>query len=130
VGLASALVDVAAPLRAAGIEVDLDIDDDARLGLNAEALVFRVVEEGLRNAHAHGAPRHVGVRLRRENGRVHLAVVDDGRGFSPQLIAERQAAGHRGLALLEDLAAEAGGRLEVHSGPGSGTTLELDSPAA
>jgi signal transduction histidine kinase len=67
--------------------------------------------------------------LRREDGRAHLRVHDDGRGIPPEELAGRHAGGHRGLALLHDLAADAGGDLSVESGPGRGTTLELEAPA-
>jgi two-component system, NarL family, sensor kinase len=130
VGLDAALADVAAPLRDAGVEVELDIGTDGDLAPDAEALVYRVAEEALRNAHQHAGAARVDVRLRREDGRARLRVRDDGRGFPPQELAGRHADGHRGLALLHDLAADAGGELTVHSAPGCGTTLELDAPAA
>jgi len=130
VGLQAALSDIAAPLREAGVLVDLDIGAGADLAPNAEALVYRVAEEALRNAHRHGEASRVEVRLRREDGRASLRVRDDGRGFSAADIADRHADGHRGLALMQDLALDAGGSLTVHAAPGRGTTLELEAPAA
>jgi len=124
------LSDIAAPLREAGVLVDLDIGAGADLAPNAEALVYRVAEEALRNAHRHGEASRVEVRLRREDGRASLRVRDDGRGFSAADIADRHADGHRGLALLQDLALDAGGSLTVHAAPGRGTTLELEAPAS
>ena len=129
VGLEAALADTAAPLRAEGVEVELDLAADAELGPDAEALVYRVAEEALRNAHQHARARRVDVSLWRADGRAHLRVHDDGLGIPPEELAGRQAGGHRGLALLHDLAADAGGDLTVQSGPGRGTTLELEAPA-
>jgi signal transduction histidine kinase len=88
-----------------------------------------VAEEALRNAHQHAGARRVDVSLRREDGRAHLRVHDDGRGIPPGELAGRHAGSHRGLALLRDLAADAGGDLSVESHPGRGTTLELEAPA-
>jgi signal transduction histidine kinase len=130
VGLHAALADTAAPLRDAGVQVKLDLAADADLAPDAEALVYRVAEEGLRNAHQHAAASHVAVCLRREDGRARLRVRDDGRGFPPEVLADRHAGGHRGLALLHDLAVDAGGELTVNAAPGRGTTLELDTPAS
>jgi two-component system, NarL family, sensor kinase len=127
-GLPAALDDVSAPLRSAGIDVRIDLDPDASLGPAAEGLVYRVAEEGLRNAAAHAGAQHVGVVLRQVDGRARLTVRDDGRGFSPETLAESRRDGHRGLELLEDLATEAGGRLDVHSSPEGGTRLELEAP--
>jgi signal transduction histidine kinase len=129
VGLQAALTDVASPLREAGMEVDLDIAADADLAPDAEALVYRVAEEALRNAHQHAEATKVELRLRRADGRARLSVRDNGKGFPPEELAGRHAAGHRGLALLHDLAVDAGGELTLHAEPGGGTTLELDAPA-
>ena len=114
------------PLRCgeAGVDVQLDLPE-VDLPPDAEALVYRVAEEGLRNAQRHAGATHVAVDLRRDNGRARLRVRDDGRGFSDDELADREAGGHRGLALLRDLAADAGGDLTVESSPGHGTTMEL-----
>jgi two-component system, NarL family, sensor kinase len=127
VGLPAALSDSAAPLRAAGVEVSLDVTAD--LGADAQALVYRVADEALRNVHQHAHARHVSVRVRGDDGRVELTVRDDGAGFAPGELAERRAHGHRGLALLEDIAADAGGRLTVDSAQGRGTRVVLDAPS-
>ena len=128
-GLPAALADAAAPLRAAGVAVRLDLDADASLPPSAERLVYRVAEEGLRNAAAHAGAHHVDVVLRRVDGHARLTVADDGRGFSPERRSDSRREGHRGLELLEDLAAESGGHLEVTSSPRDGTRLELETPA-
>ena len=130
VGLHAALSDIAAPLRDAGVRVDLDVAVDPDLAPEAEALVYRVAEEALRNAGQHGRAGHIEVRLRRQDGRAHLRVHDDGSGFAPEELTDRHAVGHRGLALLHDLAVDAGGQLTVETSPGHGTTLELDAPAS
>ena len=59
---------------------------------------------------------------------MQLVVRDDGRGFSPEQALARQREGHLGLRLLRDLAADAGGRLELESTPGEGTTVRLEAP--
>lgn len=126
VGLEAALSDSAAPLRVSGVDVALDL---VELDPDAEALVYRVADEALRNAHQHAHASRVSVRVRNGDGRVHLSVLDDGAGFAQDDLAHRRSDGHRGLALLEDLAADAGGRLTVDSAPGRGTRVELEAPS-
>ena len=55
-----------------------------------------------------------------------LRVADDGRGFDEDELARRRLEGHMGLAMLQDLAEAAGGRLRVTSPPGGGTIVELE----
>jgi signal transduction histidine kinase len=129
VGLEAAVADVTAPLRVDGVDVDVDLAAAAGLGEDSQALVYRVADEALRNVHQHARARHVEVRLHDGDGRVRLSVRDDGAGFTVGELAARRADGHRGLALLEDLAADAGGRLTVDSAPGCGTHVELDAPS-
>ena len=68
--------------------------------------------------------------MERDEIRVRLVVADDGAGFGPDDRERRREEGHVGLSLLEELAARAGGRLDVRSAPGEGTTFELELPHA
>jgi two-component system, NarL family, sensor kinase len=52
-----------------------------------------------------------------------LVVEDDGRGFDP---ATAGGEGHFGLRVLEGLAQDAGGELEIDSAPGSGTRVTVE----
>ncbi len=128
-GLAAALDDLAAPLRARGVEVRLDVPADLALPEGAEQLLYRAAGEALRNVAAHADAGHVGVSVVRDDGRARLRVQDDGRGFDAATRARRRDEGHLGLALVEDLAAHLGGRADVRSAPGEGTVVELEVPA-
>ena len=55
--------------------------------------------------------------------RVVLEVTDDGVGFRPDAPADPTRFGLRGL---QSLVADSGGRLEVRSLPGQGTTVRLE----
>jgi signal transduction histidine kinase len=56
-----------------------------------------------------------------------VTVTDDGSGFEPG-DALGPVDGHIGLALLTDAAVGVGGRPEVRSRPGRGTTMRLAVP--
>ena len=77
----------------------------------------------------HARARSVSVRVERTGERVRLEVTDDGAGVADEERARRRAEGHVGLSLLDELAAAAGGRLQVRSAPGSGTTFSMELPA-
>jgi len=93
-----------------------------RLTPAREAAAYRIAQEALHNALRHGAPSTVLVSIEADNGTVRIEVTDDGRGFDPK------AAG-LGLTSMRDRARAAGGRLDVRSRPGEGTTVRLEVPA-
>ncbi|MCW3003599.1 MAG: two-component sensor histidine kinase [Conexibacter sp.] len=130
-GLETALSDLLSPLAAAGVATELEVDDRAAAGSGADALVYRVAREALRNVATHAGARHVRVELScADPGAVELTVVDDGRGFDAGRRAVRAEDGHLGLTLLEELVAQAGGTLTVTSQPEAGTTVALKVPSA
>ena len=128
-GLRVALSDLLSPLEADGIAADLDVDESLEGGGAADALVYRVAREAIRNAHEHAAPSAVRVTVTHPSEHsTRLVVTDDGRGFAPEARQQRGAEGHVGLTLLEDVVAQANGTLAVRSSPGAGTSVELELP--
>jgi signal transduction histidine kinase len=89
----------------------------------AEVMLLRVAQEALANARKHARAGQVIVCLRYAEGQVSLDVTDDGSGFDPG-----QAAGGYGLPGMRARAEEAGGRLQVRSSPGCGTTVSVAVP--
>lgn len=128
-GLAAAVTDLAAGVRAKGIAVDVDIAQSLPVTRESEALLFRGAQEALRNVSAHSGARAARVTVAQQNGVVRLSVTDDGKGFSPAERASSQEGGHMGLTLIEELAEHAGGSVAIQSVPGSGTTFTLEVPA-
>jgi signal transduction histidine kinase len=105
------------------------------VALNAEVRTHLVVmlKEALRNVVEHARATTVTLRLRAEDGELTLTLTDDGCGFTPNG-ATRPAPngsprgrGH-GLRNLHARAQALGGRLEVRSRPGGGTTLDVRVP--
>ena len=134
-GLAAALGDLTASMTARGIAVTLVVDDGAarRSGGPAEQFAFRVAQEALRNVVAHADASTVELRLGRRAGAhgdvLTLAVTDDGRGFDPATPPPDDRP-HLGLRLLDDLAGDVGGRIEVSSAPGAGTIVTMEVPVS
>jgi two-component system, NarL family, sensor kinase len=124
-GLPAALPDLVAPLSARGVDVAVNVPDGLALPSEVERLMFRTAQEAIRNATSHSAATHVSIDVARASGTATLRVTDDGRGFDEADVVQRRAGGHLGL----DLAASAGGTLEVTSARGEGTTVQLEVPA-
>jgi two-component system NarL family sensor kinase len=127
-GLSAALPDLAAPLTARGIEVELHVPAGPALPSEVERLVFRTAQEAIRNVSAHAAAEHVTIVVAQTDGTVTLDVADDGRGFDEAELESRRAEGHMGLSMLGDLARTSGGALRVRSASGTGTTVHLEVP--
>jgi signal transduction histidine kinase len=109
-----------------GIEIELEVDG-AGAGPNGNGerdfAILRIAHEALNNAVRHARADHVTVRLSQRPDVVTVEVRDDGVGFNPQSAGVRSR--HLGLTSMEERARELGGRLEIRSAPGSGTTVVL-----
>ncbi|HEY8755723.1 MAG TPA: sensor histidine kinase [Candidatus Dormibacteraeota bacterium] len=127
-GLDNALRDLLEPLSRNGVRVSLEAPLDIALPAATTTLLFRVAQEALRNAGKHAAASHVDVRLENHGARVHLAITDDGRGFSAVDLDRQRRDGHIGLSLLRDLVADSGGELHVESRPEGGTRVSVEVP--
>ena len=66
--------------------------------------------------------------VERNTSGILLRVVDDGRGFDRGGLEQHHRQGHMGLRLLEQRVRDAGGRLDISSSPGRGTTVEMTVP--
>jgi signal transduction histidine kinase len=86
--------------------------------------VLRIAQEALQNAVRHANGAHVTVALGTTDGRLVLEIVDDGVGFDPDAPGLR--ARRLGLTSMEERAHSIGGRLEIRSAPGAGTTVRLE----
>jgi len=111
--------------RVHGLKVDLEADGCAGTGDDGrDAEVLRIANEALHNAVRHAGAERVVVRLRDGDGRLNLEVGDDGAGFDPADPDLRSH--HLGLTSMEERARELGGRLDITSEPGVGTTVRLE----
>lgn len=97
-----------------------------RLAEETEVAVYRVAQEALANAVRHAEAGCVALTLETFDDTLALEVRDDGCGFE----REKLRATALGLVAMEERATAIGGRLHVHSRPGSGTTVRLECPLA
>ena len=126
-GLEQALAAIAHQAeRQGGFFVDLRIDPAA--ANRRDELALAVARELLANAVHHSEASEVTVTLRGEEGGLVLEVTDDGRGMEASRPSEALASGHIGLASVIQRVEAAGGRFDLQSRPGAGTTARALLP--
>jgi signal transduction histidine kinase len=109
----------------AGIETTVvDNLGGTRLPALVEVALFRIVQEAVTNVARHADARHVRIELARSDGTITVVVTDDGKGFDVDLaMGTTLGADSVGLVGMRERVALLNGTLEIHSAPGSGTTV-------
>jgi len=108
-----------------GIVTIAEIDPEAVVALAPNAAeIVQLVRESLSNVSRHARAATCRVSLRSDDDAVLLEVDDDGRGFDPADVEGRG----RGLRNFQERAARLGGRAEIVSVPGEGTTVRVAVP--
>ncbi|MGN6812777.1 MAG: GAF domain-containing protein [Thermomicrobiales bacterium] len=127
-GLVAALRKQAAALTAReGMQLAV-LAPEVRLALApvVEEQLYRLAQEALHNVVKHAGASEAVVRLARIGDGLTLEITDNGRGFDPAM----PRPGHLGLTTMAERAQVAGGRLDVVSAPGHGTTVRATVPGA
>ena len=99
-------------------------DVPAEIDPNIALCVFRVAQEALGNAVKHSDAGHIGVDLSGGPSSVTLTITDDGKGFD----VNGQPNAGLGLISMRERVESAGGVLEIHATPASGTRLSVTVP--
>jgi PAS domain S-box-containing protein len=98
---------------------------------DVRTLLFESVRELLFNAVKHAHVDRVTLELVRISGdMLSITVADQGIGFDPATLVDRAKAGHVGWGLfsVRERLTLLGGRLEIDSTPGRGTTFRVIAP--
>jgi signal transduction histidine kinase len=117
-GLGAALDGLA---RRAPLPVELEETAAERLPDRVESAAYFVVAEALTNVAKYAQATHARVNVSRHSGRILVEVSDDGVGGADPATGS-------GLRGLRDRVSAVGGRLEVDSRPGQGTTVRATMP--
>lgn len=111
---------------------DADVES-AQWPMDVQTALLRIAQGAVGNTLRHADATTVTVEVAEVGGTVQLTVVDDGRGFDVAEQAGRQATGATdafGLTAIRDRVDQFGGRLDVRSAPGAGTTVAVSLPLA
>jgi signal transduction histidine kinase len=119
--------EVAMLSRVHGLEIGVRVEGrvDGGGDPDRELAILRIAHEALHNALRHAGATRVDVRLIARDGALTVEISDDGSGFDPAAPDVRSR--HLGLTSMEERARELGGRLQIRSRPGAGTTVRLDA---
>jgi PAS domain S-box-containing protein len=131
VGLLPALQWMTRELRAeCEIETDLQVHGiEQRFSPEAEVLLFRIVQEALRNAARHAQASMVKVNIEFSDAKITTTVEDNGKGFElPENIGDLSRTGKLGLVGMQERAQLLGGSLRLQSELGKGTTIIVEAP--
>jgi signal transduction histidine kinase len=125
-GILPALKDLVQGLRDEnGLVVDLTGAILSEPTGETRVALYRVAREALSNVRKHSSSRRCELSLEEIDGWYHLVVRDDGTGFDP---ARAPEPGHIGLPSMKEHTLIMGGRMEVNSAPGEGTTVSIWLP--
>ena len=113
-----------------GVETALEVVGDVRrFSQEAELILFRIVQEALRNVAKHAQASKAEVKIEFEKQKTRVTISDDGIGFElPESLGDLPHTGKLGLAGMQERVQLLGGNLKLKSKPGKGTTVIATAP--
>jgi len=121
-----------AAAKRSGAQLELSLPDrlDRCPSPIVEQGVYRIAQETLENVIRHAGARTIRVSLEQTSTEMTLAIVDDGQGVDLDAleIAGADADDRFGIRGMKERAALIGGRFEISSQAGQGTSVRLTAP--
>jgi signal transduction histidine kinase len=112
--------------RVHAADVELTVRGQTEPDAPVQRELYRIAQEALQNALKHSGAGRIGVGLDLDPARTRLVVSDDGSGFDPA--DPRVRSQHLGVTVMAERARAVGGRLDLRSAPGRGTTVTAEVP--
>jgi signal transduction histidine kinase len=130
-GLVPALREcVASFARVSQVTYELVVEGSPRrLNPDAEAAVFRIVQEAMNNIDTHAGAKHADIRVQFGPEDLYVEIKDNGSGFDMAEVM-RLPRTHLGLIGMKERAVSVGGTLRIASRMGEGTRVQLTVPIA
>jgi len=97
----------------------------AAISPETAACLYRIAQEGLRNAIKHSGAQQAEVVLSANADAISLWIVDHGRGFDPRQVLGK---GGLGLVSMRERIRYLGGEIAIDSQPSGGTRLNVRVP--
>jgi signal transduction histidine kinase len=125
-GLHAAIVDLAAEFESrTGVRCHVRVAGRTDHDLRTQIALFRTAEEALLNVATHARANQIDISLEETATRILLCIRDDGNGLSKNRASI--AVGH-GLRLMRERIRGLGGRFQISSTPGRGTSVFVSVP--
>ena len=96
--------------------------ESGRIASEIELAAFRIVQEAVTNALKYSSATKIRIRLTQSESALHVVVQDNGVGFDCSAVDDSERE-HCGLRGMYERASLVGGRLDVRTAPGCGTTI-------
>jgi PAS domain S-box-containing protein len=112
------------------LKIQLDVMSDGQmLPERVRLALFRVYQQAMNNVIRHAQASLVSIHFALDAEQIVLEIQDDGCGFPvPRHWIELARQGHLGLVGAAERAEALGGRLEIESTPGEGTSIRVVVP--
>lgn len=130
-GLAAAIQQYADRLRDLDkLNIELDTGTyNGELPTTEEGVIFSIIEEAVGNAKKYAQSSLIKIKLASQNGLVIAEVADNGQGFDVEAVKSTyDQRGSLGLINMDERAQMAGGRCQIQSVRGKGTTVRVEVP--
>ena len=112
--------------RRSGISTEfINLTDNKEVPSRLKTGLFRIFQESLTNIARHADAKKIVSSLKFDNNHLTLTITDDGKGFVYKNIDSKKTLGLLGM---EERTKEMGGRYEIKSNPGIGTTVSVTVP--
>ncbi len=98
-----------------------------RLPENKEIMLYRVIQEMVNNTLKHARATEIRLRMQIAPESISVVYSDNGIGFDPQTALSPDTES-LGLKSIQSRVGFLGGRVEIESGPGAGSTFSLEIP--
>ncbi|MCI4666675.1 MAG: ATP-binding protein [Bacteroidia bacterium] len=127
-GLVHAIEEMKEAIERSGkMTINLDtfgIDD--RLESTQEIFLYRIIQEMVTNVIKHADASEVDIQLSRNENEISLIIEDNGKGFDSQKIKEKKGMGLNNLKMRVE---QLGGKFNIDSSIGQGTSIVIEVPA-
>ncbi|MFC1988535.1 PAS domain S-box protein [Chloroflexota bacterium] len=111
-----------------GIPINIKmLGKERRLPEEVELVLFRIIQEALRNVWRHSEATQADVMVEFKEKKIRVNVRDNGKGFNPpETIGDLARDGKLGLAGMLERVQLLGGTLSVQSKPGKGSRVNVE----
>jgi GAF domain-containing protein/anti-sigma regulatory factor (Ser/Thr protein kinase) len=108
--------------KRSGMHTSLNLEGKLDLNEAEEIGLYRITQEALNNTLKHAGASQVSIKIQQNQEHLVLEICDDGYGFD---LHERATQGGMGLTNMLERASALGGKLEIDSEAGVGTSVRV-----
>lgn len=123
-GLETALKDLCESLQTHEIAVSYEaFNIDNEIPMATQVIIYRIIQEALSNAIRHSEANTIMVQCSQNGKTFFITVEDDGKGFDKRILEHKKGIG---ITNIENRAKYLNGKVEIHSAPDEGTTINVE----